>query len=197
MKAALPQASLDQIFREARTYSGWSDTPVGESVLRELYDLLKWGPTSANSSPARFVWVRSQEAKAKLADLALDKNREKILEAPLTVIIGNDFDFASELPKLMPHNAEAMQHAFAQPGMTEATARRNGTLQGGYLIIAARALGLDCGPMSGFDNAGVDREFFADTRIESNFICSIGYGDPASLFPRNQRLTFDEASRFA
>lgn len=183
MKPALSQRSLDQIFREARTYSGWKDTPVGEIVLRELYDLLKWGPTSADSSPARFVWIRSQEAKAELADLALDNNRERILQAPLTVIIGNDLDFASALPKFMPHNAATMQQAFARPGMTEATARRNGTLQGGYLIIAARALGLDCGPMSGFDNAAVDREFFAGTRIESNFICSIGYGDPASLFP--------------
>jgi 3-hydroxypropanoate dehydrogenase len=197
MTTEFPHAFLNQIFREARTYSGWSDTPVDEVIVREVYDLLKWGPTSANSSPARFVWVRSQEGKAKLAALALDKNRQKILDAPLTVIIGNDLDFASELPKLMPHNVEAMQQAFAQPGMTEATARRNGTLQGGYLVIAARALGLDCGPMSGFDNAGVDREFFAGTRIESNFICSIGYGDPASLFPRNPRLTFDEAGRFA
>lgn len=197
MTAALPQASLDQIFREARTYSGWSETPVGEDVVRELYDLVKWGPTSANSSPARFVWVSSQEGKTKLAALALDKNQKKIMEAPLTVIIGHDLDFAGELPKLMPHNAEAMQQAFAQPGVAEATARRNGTLQGGYLIIAARALGLDCGPMSGFDNASVDREFFAGTRIESNFICSIGYGDRASLFPRNPRLSFEEAGRFA
>jgi 3-hydroxypropanoate dehydrogenase len=197
MRTELPPTSLNQILREARTYSAWSDTPVDEVIVRELYDLLKWGPTSANSSPARFVWVRSQEGKAKLAALALDKNQQKILNAPLTVIIGNDLDFASELPKLMPHNAEAMQQAFARPGMTEATARRNGTLQGGYLVIAARALGLDCGPMSGFDNAGVDREFFAGTRIESNFICSIGYGEPAALFPRNPRLTFDEAGRFA
>jgi 3-hydroxypropanoate dehydrogenase len=197
MRTELPPTSLNQIFRDARTYSAWSDTPVDEGVVREIYDLLKWGPTSANSSPARFVWVRSQEGKAKLAALALDKNQQKILDAPVTVIIGNDLDFASELPKLMPHNAEAMQQAFAQPGMTEATARRNGTLQGGYLISAARALGLDCGPMSGFDNAGVDREFFAGTRIESNFICSIGYGDRTSLFPRNPRLTFDEAGRFA
>lgn len=197
MRARLPEDSLDQIFREARTYKGWSDTPVDEGVVRELYDLLKWGPTSANSSPARFVWVRSQQGKARLAALALKGNEQKILEAPLTVIVGNDLDFAGELPKLTPHNAEAMRQSFAQPGMTEATARRNGTLQGGYLIVAARALGLDCGPMSGFDNAGVDREFFAGTRIESNFICSIGYGNPTSLFPRNPRLTLEEASRFA
>src|SRR5262245_23691788 len=122
MNTELPHTSLNQIFREARTYSAWSDTPVDEAIVRELYDLLKWGPTSANSSPARFVWVRSQEGKAKLAALALDKNKQKILNAPLTAIIGNDLDFASELPKLMPHNAEAMQQAFAQPGMTEATA---------------------------------------------------------------------------
>lgn len=194
---ALPEASLEQIFRQARTYNGWSDTPVAESVVRDLYDLLKWGPTSANCSPARFVWVRSAEGKAKLAALALEKNQKKVLEAPLTVIIGNDLSFADQLPKLLPHNAEAIQQAFAQPGMTESTATRNGTLQGAYLIIAARALGLDCGPMSGFDNAGVDREFFAGTRIESNFICSIGYGDPDSLYPRNPRLAFDEAGRFA
>jgi len=188
--------SLDQIFRSARTYNGWADTPVQESVVRDLYDLLKWGPTSANCGPARFVWVRSTAGKAKLAGLAFEKNRPKILEAPLTVIIGNNLDFADALPKLMPKNAEAMQKAFAQPGMSEVTAMRNGTLQGAYLIIAARALGLDCGPMSGFDNTGVDQAFFAGTHIQSNFICSIGYGNPESVFPRNPRLTFEEAGHF-
>jgi 3-hydroxypropanoate dehydrogenase len=188
--------SLDQIFLSARTYNGWTDTPVQEGVVRDLYDLLKWGPTSANSSPARFVWVRSTEGKAKLAGLAFEKNRPKILEAPLTVIIGNDLGFADALPKLMPLNAEAMQKVFAQPGMSEVTAMRNGSLQGAYLIIAARALGLDCGPMSGFDNAGVDRAFFAGTHIQSNFICSIGYGNPDSVFPRNPRLTFEESGHF-
>jgi 3-hydroxypropanoate dehydrogenase len=166
-------------------------------MVREVYDLLKWGPTSANCSPARFVWVRSKEGKAKLAGLASEKNRPKILEAPLTVIIGNDLNFADALPKLMPHNAEASQKAFAQPGMPEITAMRNGSLQGAYLIIAARALGLNCGPMSGFDNAGVDRAFFNGTRIQSNFICSIGYGKPDSVFPRNPRLTFEEAGQWA
>jgi 3-hydroxypropanoate dehydrogenase len=165
-------------------------------MVRDLYDLLKWGPTSANSSPARFVWVRTAEGKAKLAGLASEKNRPKILEAPLTVIIGNDLDFADAMPKLMPHNAEAMQKAFAQPGMSEQTATRNGSLQGAYLIVAARALGLDCGPMSGFDNAGVDRAFFAGTHTQSNFICSIGHGNPDSVFPRNPRLTFEEAGHF-
>ena len=181
----------------ARTYYGWTDAPVDEAVLRDLYELLKWGPTPANCCPARFVWVRSAEAKAKLAEHAMDKNRPKILAAAVTVIIGNDLDFTEQLPKLMPHNAEAMQKAFAPPAMADVTAMRNGTLQGAYLIIAARALGLDCGPMSGFNNAGVDEVFFAGTRIRSNFICSIGHGDPASLFPRNPRLSFEEAGRFA
>jgi 3-hydroxypropanoate dehydrogenase len=170
---------------------------VDERVVREIYDLLKWAPTSANSSPARFVWVRSAEGKAKLAALAMEMNRPKILAAPLTVIIGNDLDFASKLPKLFPHNAEKMQKAFAQPGFAEITAMRNGSLQGAYLIIAARALGLDCGPMSGFDNAGVDKAFFAGTRIQSNFICSLGHGKPGTPFPRNPRLSFEEAGSFA
>jgi 3-hydroxypropanoate dehydrogenase len=197
MRRAASADALDQIFRSARTYQGWTDLAVEERVIRELYDLLKWGPTSANCSPARFVWVRSTEGKAKLAELVFEKNQPKILQAPLTVIIGNDLDFADRLPTLLPHNAVAMQKAFAAPGMSEMTAMRNGSLQGAYLIIAARALGLDCGPMSGFDNAGVDRVFFAGTRVQSNFICSIGYGDPDSLFPRNPRLTFEEAGHFA
>lgn len=196
-RSALPGASQDQIFRSARTYNGWTSTPVGEAVVRETYELLKWGPTSANSSPARFVWVRSKEGKAKLAELAMEANRPKILAAPLTVIIGNDLDFASKLPKLLPHNAEVMQKAFAAPGMAEATAMRNATLQGAYLIIAARALGLNCGPMSGFNNAAVDEAFFEGTHIKSNFICSIGYGREDSVFPRNPRLSFEEAGRFA
>jgi len=197
MTSALNDQSLDQIFRSARTYNGWADTPVEEGVVRDLYNLLKWGPTSANCSPARFVWVRSAEGKAKLAELAMDRNRPKILAAPITVIIGNDLNFAEALPKLLPHNAEAIQKAFAPPAVAEVTAMRNGTLQGAYLIIAARALGLDCGPMSGFDNAGVDRAFFNGTRIQSNFICSVGYGKPDSVFPRNPRLTFEEAGHFA
>jgi 3-hydroxypropanoate dehydrogenase len=165
--------------------------------VREIYDLMKWGPTSANCSPARFVWVRSADGKAKLAGLAAEQNKAKILQAPVTVIIGHHLDFAAELPKLLPHAAEVMQQYFAAPGVAEVTAMRNGTLQGAYLIIAARALGLDCGPMSGFDNAGVDEAFFSGTRIRSNFICSIGHGDPASVFPRHPRLSFDEAGRLA
>jgi len=196
MNSALPSAALDQLFRAARSYNGWSDRPVAEDVVQELYDLLKWGPTSANVCPARFVWVRSPEGKARLAELAMGTNRSKILAAPLTVIIGNDLDFAERLPALMPYGAETFQKYFAQPAVAEVTAMRNGSLQGAYLILAARALGLDCGPMSGFDNAGVDKVFFADTRIQSNFICSLGYGKPDSLFPRLPRLTFEEAGRF-
>ena len=197
MRNEVSPAVLDQIFRTARTYNGWSDTAVDEGVVRELYDLLKWGPTSANCCPARFVWVRSAEGRAQLAGLAAETNRPKILAAPLVVIIGNDLDFPDKLPSLLPHNAEMMQTYFAQPGLAEVTAMRNGSLQGAYLIIAARALGLDCGPMSGFDNAGVDQAFFASTRIQSNFICCLGVGKQASLFPRNPRLTFEEAGRFA
>lgn len=197
MADTLTSDTLDQLFRAARTHYGKTDKPVAEETIRTLYDLLKWGPTSANSSPARFVWVRSDDGKTKLAELAWDRNKPKVLAAPLTVIIGNDEAFADRLPKLMPHAYEAMQQAFAPPPIAEATAARNGTLQGAYLIIAARALGLDCGPMSGFDQAGVDAAFFTGTRIKSNFICSIGHGDPAALFPRNPRLSFDEVGRFA
>jgi 3-hydroxypropanoate dehydrogenase len=194
---SLQPAALDQLFRTARTYNQWTDTAVEEGVIRELYELLKWGPTSANSCPARFVWVRSPEGKATLSSLASETNRAKILAAPLTVIIGNDLDFAARLPQLNPARGAAMQPVFKQPGVAEITAMRNGSLQGAYLIIAARALGLDCGPMSGFDNAGVNAAFFAGTRIESNFICSLGYGKPNSPHPRNPRLSFEEAGRFA
>ena len=197
MTAVLSDDSLDLIFRSARSFNGWLDRPVDDATVRDVYDLMKWGPTSANCSPARFVWVRSADGKAKLAGLAADLNKPKILAAPITVIVGHDLDFAGELPKLMPHAAEMMQKYFAPPEVAEATAMRNGTLQGAYLIVAARALGLDCGPMSGFDNVGVDKAFFAGTRIKSNFICSIGHGDPASVFPRNPRLSFEEAGRWA
>src|SRR5216684_3528836 len=147
--------------------------------------------------PCAICLVRSPGGRARLAGLGAEKNRPKILAAPLTVIIGNDLDFPDVLSKLLPHNAEMAQKAFAQPGLAEVTAMRNGSLQGAYLIIAARALGLDCGPMSGFDNTGVDQAFFAGTRIQSNFICCLGYGRPDSLFPRNPRLTFEEAGHFA
>lgn len=196
-KGVLPAASLDQLFRSARTYNEWSDRAVDEQTIHELYELFKWGPTSSNSNPARFVWVKSPEGKTKLSALAMGANQAKILMAPVTVIIGYDLAFAETMPKLFPARGEAMREMFRQPAMAEATAKRNSSLQGAYLIIAARALGLDCGPMSGFDNAGVDREFFAGTRIQSNFICSLGYGKPGTPFPRNPRLSFDEAGRWA
>ena len=193
---ALPQSALDQLFLTARTYNEWSDLPVDERTVRNLYDLFKWGPTSANSCPARFVWVRSSEGKSQLASLAAEMNRAKIMAAPLTVIVGYDLAFPETMPKLFPARGEMMRQVFLQPGVAEVTAARNGSLQGAYLIIAARALGLDCGPMSGFDNAAVDRAFFSGTRIKSNFICSIGYGKKGTPFPRNPRLTFEEAGHF-
>jgi len=197
MSSAIQQSALNQLFNEARTYNEWSEKPVDDKTIRDIYDLLKWGPTSANSCPARFVWVRSAEGKAKLAAVAIDANRPKILAAPVTVIIGYDLAFPDTLPRLFPARAEMMRQMYLQPGIAEVTAMRNGSLQGAYLIIAARALGLDCGPMSGFDNAGVDQAFFSGTRMQSNFICSIGYGKVGTPYPRNPRLTFGEAGRFA
>ncbi len=197
MGSPLAAEVLEQLFRSARTPNDWLDVPVPDATVRALYDLFKWGPTSANSSPARFVWVRSAEAKAQLAALAMEGNRPKILAAPLTVIVGHDLDFPETLPQLFPARGEMMKGWFLQPGIAEVTAMRNGSLQGAYLIMAARALGLDCGPMSGFDNAAVDQAFFAGTRIQSNFICSLGHGKPESVFPRNPRLSFEEAGHFA
>jgi 3-hydroxypropanoate dehydrogenase len=198
MHEQLNPAALDQLFRTARTRNGWTSRPVTDEQIRELYELLKWGPTSANGSPARFVWVRSSEGRVKLAGLASEGNRPKILAAPVTVIVGHDLGFAQHMPRLFPARGEAMKAMFtSNAALNETTAFRNGTLQGAYLIIAARALGLDCGPMSGFDNAAVDREFFAGTHIRSNFICSLGYGSEENLFPRNPRLPFEEANRLA
>ncbi|MGH8148048.1 MAG: malonic semialdehyde reductase [Rhodanobacteraceae bacterium] len=194
---ALPTASLDQLFRQARTYNEWDSREVDDRTIHELYELLKWGPTASNTNPARFVWVKSAEGKAKLSALAMGANGPKILAAPVTVIIGSDLAFPETLPKLFPARAEALRQMFQPPEFAKATAQRNSSLQGAYLIIAARALGLDCGPMSGFDNAGVDREFFAGTHIQSNFICSLGYGKPGTPFPRNPRLSFEEAGRWA
>lgn len=198
MAQPLQSTVLDQLFRAARTYNGWLPSPVADDTVRELYDTLKWGATSANSNPARFVWVRTPQGKAQLASMAHPGNRPKILAAPLTVIVGNDLDFSVRLPQLLPPtHVEKMQMLFSDAAVAESTAMRNGSLQGAYLMLAARALGLDCGPMSGFDHDAVDRAFFAGTSIRSNFICCIGYGDDASLHPRLPRLTFEEAGRFA
>jgi len=201
MSNALPSASLDQLFRAARTHKDWSERPVEEELVRELYELLKWGPTSANSCPARFVWVRSLEGKQKIAGAAMESNRAKILAAPLTVIVGYDLDFVDKLPTLLPllspEVVAKMQVSLSSPAVAEVTATRNSALQGAYLILAARALGLDCGPMSGFDNDVVDQAFFPGGRIKSNFICSLGYGKPESLHPRNARLRFEDVGHFA
>jgi 3-hydroxypropanoate dehydrogenase len=190
----LDTAALAQLFTEARTRNGWKSDPVPEAVLRELYDLVKFGPTAANSTPARFVFVTSPEAKEKLAALSSGSNGPKILAAPVTVIVGYDLDFPETLDKLFPH-APGAKNWFNDPVAKEWGALRNSSLQGGYFILAARALGLDTGPMSGFDNAGVDAAFFAGTNIKSNFIATIGYGTDEGLFPRSPRLDFEEAAQ--
>jgi len=197
MTDKLDYRALDRLFRTARTRNAWTEHPVTEHQLRELYDLMKFGPTSGNCCPARFVWVRSAEGKNRLAAVVAPTNAPKILAAPVTVIVGYDLNFAEQLPKLFPTRGKDMQAYYSDPLVAQSTAFRNSSLQGAYLIIAARALGLDCGPMSGFSNEAVDLEFFANTRIKSNFICSIGYGSNENLFPRNPRLTFEEAGRFA
>ena len=190
--ARLDPASLDLIFREARTHNGWSDRPVPDDMLREVFDLLKMGPTSANCSPARLVFVRSPEAKQRLLPALSSGNAAKTMAAPVTAIIAYDLAFYDRLEYLFPHEKSARSWFTSSEELALETAFRNGTLQGAYLIIAARALGLDAGPMSGFDNAKVDAEFFAGTAVKSNFICSLGYGDPARLFKRSPRFGFDD-----
>jgi 3-hydroxypropanoate dehydrogenase len=190
----LPDRCLDQIFRDARTHNAWRDQDIPDALLHELVDLVKLGPTSANCSPARFLFVKSRAAKERLKPHLSEGNRDKTMKAPVCTIIGYDLDFYEHLPKLFPHT-DAKSWFAGKPKKIEETAFRNGTLQGAYLIIAARALGLDTGPMSGFDNQGVDAEFFAGTNIKSNFLCSLGYGDPSVLFPRSPRFAFDEMAK--
>lgn len=193
MNPTISDEALRQIFLEARTHNGWLDKPVTEDQFRKLYDLMKWGPTSANSSPARFVFIRSQQAKERLRPTLSSGNVDKTMAAPVTVIVAYDLLFYEKLAQLFPHKP-AMRDLYAKNAQfAEETARRNSSLQGAYLIIAARALGLDCGPMSGFDNAKVDEEFFGGSQVKSNFLCNIGYGDPSKLMPRLPRLDFDEA----
>ena len=194
MPEALNAAALDQIFREARTQNKWQHKPVAEETLRALYDLMKWGPTSANSSPARFVFITSDDAKAKLKHALSPGNVEKTMTAPVTVVVGHDPKFYDQLPKLFPQT-DARSWFAGNWSLADTTAMRNGTLQGAYMIIAARALGLDVGAMSGFDNMKVDDLFFGDTGWKSNFLITLGHGDPDGIFPRNPRLDFDEACR--
>ncbi len=192
MATPLDDKALDQIFRQARTHIGWQKRPVDEATLRQLYDLLKMGPTSANCSPARFLFVTSPAAKARLKPYLSPGNVDKTMAAPVTVIVGYDTEFYEKLPQLFPHT-DARSWFVGKPDFIQSTAFRNGSLQGAYLIMAARSLGLDCGPMSGFDNGKVDSEFFPDGRVKSNFLINLGYGDPSQIRPRGPRLTFEEA----
>ena len=192
----LSNEALDQIFRNARTHSAWLPKPVEDALLKQIVDLTLLGPTSANSSPGRFVFVKSREAKEKLRPALAEGNVEKTMAAPVTVIVGLDMAFYEQLPKLFPH-ADARSWFVGNEGMIQSTAFRNASLQGAYLIVAARALGLDAGPMSGFDAAKVDEAFFAGTTIKANFLINLGYGDSTKLRARLPRFAFDEIARIA
>jgi 3-hydroxypropanoate dehydrogenase len=192
--AKISSEALDQIFRKARTHSAWLPKRVSLETLKEVYDLARMGPTSANASPARFIFLESEAAKARLLPALAPLNVEKTKTAPVTVIIAWDTEFHEKLPKLFPHY-DMRSFFVGNQALIEETAFRNSSLQGGYFILAARALGLDCGPMSGFDAAKVNAEFFPDGKWKANFLCNLGYGDPAKLFPRNPRLAFEEASQ--
>ncbi|ALJ14564.1 malonic semialdehyde reductase [Sphingopyxis macrogoltabida] len=197
MSEPLSDSALDQLFRTARTYNGYIDKPVSEAQLHAIWDLMKYGPTSANALPARIIWCVSDEAKQKLAPLTMPANAEKILKAPVTAIIAMDNEFYEHLPELFPHT-DARSWFAGNAAHAETTAFRNSSLQGAYFILAARALGLDTGPMSGFDNAAVDAAFFADQpNVKSNFISTLGYGDPASIFERSPRPDFGRFNSIA
>lgn len=193
MSDRLPDPSLDQLFRTARTRNGWTPEKVSEALLREIYAMAALGPTASNAQPARFVFVTSEAARQRLAPHMSSGNRDKTLAAPVTVIMAYDLDFADHIPRVFPHNPAAAGWFRSSPELARQTAFRNGTLQAAYLMLAARALGLDCGPMSGFNPAGVKEAFFPDRNWEANFICNIGHGTDENLFPRNPRLTFEEA----
>ncbi len=194
MTDRVDDAALKTLFFDARTHNAWQKREVSDALLKELVDTLKWAPTSVNCSPLRIVFVKSAEAKARLKPFLMEGNVDKTMAAPATAILAADHDFAETLPRLFPH-ADAKAWFAGNEAFTGTTAFRNGTLQGGYFILAARALGLDCGPMSGFDNAGVDAAFFANSKIKSNFLCNLGYGDPAGLFARSPRLSFEEIAK--
>lgn len=193
----LSQADLDLIICQARSHNGWLDKPVDDQTLEKLYDIVKMGSTSMNTCPARFVFVRTAQGKEKLRECLAPLNVDKVLAAPVTVIIGHDLEFYRHMPKLFAHNPNAQSLFENNDELTKTTAFRNGTLQGAYLMIAARALGLDIGPMSGFNNAICDQQFFAGTTIKSNFLCSLGYGDTSKIFQRLPRFDFDEVCELA
>ena len=190
----LDDAALDQLFRTARTFRAWRDQPVTDQTLHAIYQLMKWGPTSSNCCPGRIVFVKTAAAKARLRPALDAGNVTQTMAAPATAIVAYDLEFYEKLPLLAPH-ADVRSAFVGKPELIRSTAFRNGSLQGAYLILAARALGLDCGPMSGFDNDRVDAEFFPGGTIKSNFLCNLGYGDPAKLHPRAPRLDFDTACR--
>lgn len=190
----IDSTAIDTLFNAARTHNGWLDKPVTDTQLHQIYDLLKWGPTSANCSPARVVFVKTAEAKERLVACMSDGNAAKTAQAPVTAIIGMDMEFYEKLPQLFPH-ADAKAWFVGNQALIDATAFRNSSLQGAYFMMAARAIGLDCGPMSGFDEAKLNAAFFAGTSVKVNFVCSIGYGDVTKLFGRSPRLTFDEACK--
>jgi len=194
MSDRIDSKALDQMFFEARTHNEWQDRPVSDELLKELFDILRWAPTSANCSPARIVFLKSPEAKARLLPALIEGNVEKTRTAPVTAIIGHDLEFHEHLPRLFPHTDARSWFAGNQP-LIEATAFRNGSLQGAYLIMAARALGLDCGPMSGFDADKVNEAFFPDSSVRVNFLCNLGQGRPEALFPRSPRFSFDDVCR--
>ena len=191
--AVLNDQSLDALFRQARSHNAWHDKPVSDDLLKQLYDLMKMGPTSANSCPGRFVFITSDEAKEKLKACLDEGNVEKSMTAPVVAIIGMDLEFYEQLPTLFPHT-DARAWFVGKADKIQETAFRNSSLQGAYLMLAARSLGLDCGPMSGFDSAKLDAAFFPNGKVKSNFICAIGYGDEAGLYPRGPRLDFNEAA---
>jgi 3-hydroxypropanoate dehydrogenase len=192
-RGALDDQGLDLIFRKARTQNSWRSTPVPEELLRRIYELAKFGPTTANSTPARFVFVMSKEGKEKLRPCLSGGNLEKTMAAPVTVIVGHDTKFYELLPELFPHDQTARSWFEGKEALIQETALRNSSLQGAYFMIAARSLGLDCGPMSGFDQAKCNAAFFPDGRIKSNFLCNLAYGDDQKIFPRNPRLAFERA----
>ena len=190
----LTQENLATLFYDARTHNEWYDKPVTDAQLQQIYDLMKWGATSANCSPARLIFVKSEVEKTKLLTCMGPGNQDKTRTAPVTAIIGMDMAFYEKLPQLFPH-ADARSWFAGNQTLIDATAFRNSSLQGAYLMLAARALGLDCGPMSGFDAEKVNATFFAGTEVKVNFICNLGYGDVGKLFPRSPRLAFDEACK--
>lgn len=192
MAAAIPEAARDTLFREARTQNGWTDEPVPRETLVALYDLMKWGPTSANIQPLRLKFLTTAAAKERLRPHLTAGNLDKTMAAPVVAILGNDMAFYEHLPRMFPHNQTARTWFEGKPAVIETTAMRNGSLQGGYFILAARSVGLDCGPMSGFDAPGVDAAFWAGTTVTTNFICNLGHGDPAKLHARLPRFAFDE-----